>query len=142
MSMSASRIAEAGVLLLRYELLRLGVESASLASASHVVAQRKGRPVIVAVHVVESGSRKGRLCEWTLDHEIKADLAAFVDLTSEQIWLLLPYEVGELSKVQSDGMRRLSTYPDPTLDPEKTGHFVFSSDFDQYSLEKRAERIA
>jgi hypothetical protein len=40
----------------------------------------------------------------------------------------------ELSMVHSDGTRRLHTYADPTLDPEKTGHIVFSADFDKYFL--------
>ena len=57
-----------------------------------------------------------------------------MDLTSEKIWLLTPSEMEELSMVHSDGTRRLHTYADPTLDPEKTGHIVFSADFDKYFL--------
>tara|TARA_A100001037_G_scaffold275413_1_gene273897 strand:+ start:174 stop:596 length:423 start_codon:yes stop_codon:yes gene_type:complete len=140
--MAPDTIAEAGALLLRYQLLRLGVTSGALSTSSHVIARRNGRPVSIEVSVVESGSLSGRTCEWLLDSEVTGDLAAFVDLSSEQIWLLTPYEVGELSTKQPDGTRRLFTYADVTLDPEKTGHFVFSGDFDRYLLEERAERIA
>ena len=125
--------------LAQYLDLWAGSESTRLAIAQTVQAIAS---VSIEVSVVESGSLSGRTCEWLLDSEVNGDLAAFVDLSSERIWLLTPYEVGELSTKQPDGTRRLFTYADVTLDPEKTGHFVFSGDFDRYLLEERAERIA
>jgi len=128
--------------LVLYRLSRLGVDAGALRAGPHLLARRTGRPVTIQLNVVESGSRTGRTCEWLIDEVFSADLVALVDLSSERVWLMTPYEVGELSKLGEDGKRRLYTYADPTLDLEKTGHIVFSGDFERYALERQHERIA
>ncbi|MFT5392143.1 MAG: hypothetical protein ACI8PT_002340 [Gammaproteobacteria bacterium] len=129
--------------LLQYRLHRLGIDCAGFKrDGTFVMAQRRGRPLTIELNMIESGSRTGKLCDWEITNAPGGDLVAFVDLTSEKIWLLTPSEMEQLSTLQADGTRRLYTYADPTLDPEKTGHIVFSAEFDEYLLAARAHRIA
>jgi hypothetical protein len=127
-----------------FRLLREGIESTGDwdAEGPRLVAQRAGgSKVTFQIYGVDGRAAPGGICAWSLRRDPSNALVALVDVGKERIWLLRGHEVNQYSKPSRDGTRRIYTYAEPTLDPEKTGHIVFSGEFDECLIEKRLRSL-
>ena len=131
--MSADLVARFGHLLVAYQLLDFGVRTEGH-SGAWVVHGPDGTERGLQIYVVDGDSAPGGICSWGIVQDPGMDIVALVDIASERVWLLEATDVQRLSKAQADGSRLIYTYAMPTFDAEKTGHAVFTSDFDALLL--------
>ena len=148
MKKNTLQIGRAGELLVQYRLLRLGVESAPMTTDSGVdlVAfnPATGRAHTIQVKSNERpkpGGGKGKAAlDWWVPVSCPAELYAFVDLSSERVWLLTSAELAELAQQESKGRFHLYMYTDPTVDV-RTGKLARVGEFERFLLEHQAASL-
>jgi hypothetical protein len=145
---SVRQIQRCGELLLSYRLLMSGIEASPMRASDDfnmlaITADGRTKRTIylesTTPDAVELGKRG--TCNWWIPQSTQADIVALCDLSSEHVWLLSMAEVQELSKEIADGHLHLHRYVQPTFDPEKTGHIVFSYEFDKFLIDQQIERF-
>ena len=147
--MNTAQINKCGELLVQYQLMLQGVKSAPPATDSGVdlvaYSRRNARPVTVQVTANLQAKRAGgegkQSLEWWIPVEGPAQYVAFVDLSSQRIWLLSQAEVGTLAQQTSNGKHHFYMYVDPTVKPSKVGRPVFYYEFEKYLLQNRAHEV-
>ena len=106
---------------------------------------RNARPVTVQVTTnrrAKPGGGKGKQSlEWWVSEVSPAHYVAFVDLSSERIWLLSKAEVGSLAQQTSRRGHHFFMYVDPTVKPSKAGRLVYYYEFEKYLLQNRAHEV-
>jgi hypothetical protein len=75
-----------------------------------------------------------------LRDDCPSELAAFVDLWTDMVWLMTKPEVAELAQQHSSGRYHLYMWADRTVRP-RTGKRSMRDDFDSYLLETRVARL-
>jgi len=146
--MKTAQIGKCGELLVQYQLLLRGVESAQLTTDSGIdlvaYSPRSARPVTIQVKAnlrAKAGGGKGKeALDWWIPEENPAHYVALVDLSSQRVWLLSQAEISTLSQQTSSGRHHLYMYVDPTVMP-RTGRPVHSYDFEKYLLQNRSHKI-
>lgn len=149
MSLTTAQIGRCGELLVQYELLMRGVESAPMSTDAGIdlvaYAPTLGVPKTIQVKTnlkAKPGGGKGRAAlDWWLPHDSPAELIAFVDLSTQRIWLLKASEVSEIAQQSSNGRFHLYMYTDPARRPSKTGRRTEAADFDGFLFEQRVTEI-
>lgn len=147
--MKASQIGKCGELLVQYQLLLRQIESAPLTTDSGVdlvaYSPRSARPVTVQVKTnlrPKPGGGKGKeALDWWVPVDCQVHYVAFVDLSTQRIWLLAQAELGALAQQTSNGRHHLYMYVDPTIKPSKVGRPVHSYEFEKYLLQNRAHEV-
>lgn len=146
---TTQHIGAAGELLVQYQLLKLGVDSARLTTDSGidlvVYAPTIGTATTVQVKTVERSTPaggKGRMAVgWNFPHDTRAQLLAFTLLERDLVWLLTTAEAQQLAQQHtSSGRRRFYFYTDLTT-PQRTGIPLLISDLNDYLLENRASKL-
>ncbi len=147
--MKTAQIGKCGELLVQYQLLLRGVESAHLTTDSGIdlvaYSPRNARPITVQVKTnlrAKAGGGKGKeALDWWVPEDSPAHYVALVDLSSQRIWFLSQAEMSTLAQQTSNGRHHLYMYVDPTVKPSKTGRPVHSYEFEKHLLQNRAHEI-
>jgi hypothetical protein len=142
------QIGRTGELLVQYRLLRLGVESAPMTTDRGVdlVAfnPTTGRALTIQVKANERpkpGGGKGKAAlDWWVPVSCPAELYAFVDLSSERVWLMTAEELAELAQQESKGRFHLYMYTDPTVEV-RSGKLARVGEFERFLLEHQASSV-
>jgi hypothetical protein len=109
--MKTAQIGKCGELLVQFQLLMRGIESAPLTTDSGidlVAYSPKGeRPVTIQVKTnlqpKPSGGKGKDALDWWVPVDSPADYVAFVDLSTLRIWLISPEELDRLAQQTSGG---------------------------------------
>lgn len=149
MSLTTAQIGRCGELLVQYELLMRGVESAPMSTDAGIdlvaYSPTLGVPKTIQVKAnlkAKPGGGKGRAAlDWWLPHDSPAELIAFVDLSTRRIWLFKASEVSELAQQSSNGRFHFYMYTDPGRRPSKTGRRTEAPEFDCFLFGQRATEI-
>jgi hypothetical protein len=149
MPLSTAQIGRCGELLVQYELLMLGVESAALSTDAGIdlVAYSPNAAAAQTIQVKAnqkskpSGGRGKAALDWWIPEDNPAQLIALVDLSSKRIWTFLKAELAALAQQKSSGRLHLYMYTDPSHQPKKVGRLAHSHEFDKYKLENRASSL-
>ncbi|QHC61215.1 hypothetical protein [Rathayibacter sp. VKM Ac-2760] len=146
---TTQHIGAAGELLVQYQLLKLGIDSARLTTDSGidlvVHAPATGSATTVQVKSVElstpAGGRGRMALGWTFPHDTRAELLAFTYLERDLVWLLTTEEAQQLAQQHSEkGVRRLYFYTDHST-PQRAGVPLLISDLETYLLERQAPSL-
>ena len=138
-------IGRCGELLVQYKLLKLGIESAPMTTDAGVdlvvfapAAQRAVTVQVKANGAPKPGGGKGKLAlDWWISDNCPSEIAAFVDVSTDTVWLFTKKELAELAQQHSNGRYHLYMYVDSTAKSRGTKS-VQRGDFDKYLLEQRA----
>ncbi|HWB44408.1 MAG TPA: hypothetical protein VG900_03140 [Hyphomicrobiaceae bacterium] len=149
MALSTAQIGRCGELLVQYELLLLGVESAPLSTDAGVdlVAYSPKSQEAQTIQVKSnykakpSGGKGKAALDWWITEDNPAQLVALVDLSSKRLWLFLKQELAILAQQRSSGRLHIYMYTDPTHKPKKTGRLAHMYEFEKYRLEHRAHDL-
>ena len=143
--MNNQQIVRCGELLVQYKLLMLGIESSPLSTGSGIdlvaYSSRNRKAFTVQVKTNESPKPigdKGKLSlSWWIPEDCPADLLAFVDISSNSIWLFSMGEIAKYSQQQYRGRHHFYFDVDATA-KTKAGQYTHKLDFVQFVLERRA----
>ena len=147
--LNKQQIGKCGELLVQYQLLLKGIESAHLTTDSGIdlvaYSNKKKEPKTVQVKSnlkAKPGGGRGKAgLDWWVPEDNPSDLIAFVDLSSNRVWLMTQPEVAALAQQHSSGRHHLYMYVDPTAKPKKTGRLAHVYEFERYLLENRAHEF-
>jgi hypothetical protein len=141
--MNNQQIGRGGELLVQYKLLLLGIDSSPMKTESGIdlvaYSNRNKKAYTILVKTNESPKQNnGKFTlGWWIPEDCPADLIAFVDLSSNAVWLFSSGEVPRYSQERYRGRLRFSFYVDP-VGKSKGGRLSHKSDFNQFILERRA----
>ncbi len=149
MPLSTAQIGRCGELLVQYELLLRGVETAPLSTDSgvDVVAYApKARAAqtiqVKANHKPKPGGGKGKeALDWWIPENNPAQLVALVDLSSRRIWIFSQAEIANFAQQHSGGRHHIYMYTDPTHKPKRADRLAHLHEFERFRLENRAHEL-
>lgn len=134
---------------MQLRLLQRGIESAPTCTDTGIdlVAYASYRKAAKTIQVKANlqpkpgGGRGKAALGWWVPDDNPAELVAFVDLSTERIWLLTAEDVARLAQQHSGGRHHLYMYTEPATrpgDPERPSHV---HDFECHLLENRAQEL-
>ncbi len=149
MSPTKAQIGRCGELLVQYELLLLGIESAPLSTDTGIdlVAYSPGKQEARTIQVKAnqkpkpSGGKGRAALDWWVPESNPAQVVALVDLSTRSIWLLLKEELAVLAQQKSSARFHIYMYSDPEHKPRKLGRLTHSHEFGRYLLCNRANEL-
>jgi hypothetical protein len=147
--LSTAQIGKAGELLVQYRLLLLGVESAPMSTDTGVdlvaYSPRIAQAITIQVKTnlqSKRGGGKGRAAlDWWVPESVPANLVAFVDISSERVWLFRKEELPALAQQRSSGRLHLYMYTDPSAKPRLKDRLVHAREFERFVLSNRVAEI-
>jgi hypothetical protein len=146
---TTQHIGAAGELLVQYQLLKLGIDSARLTTDAGVdlvvYSPGDGRATTVQVKTVQeptAAGGRGRLAVgWTFPHELRAELLAVALLSVDEVWLFTLEEARQLAQQHTErGSRRLYWYTDQYT-PQRAGVPLKQADLNDYLLARRVSAL-
>jgi hypothetical protein len=149
MALKTAQIGRCGELLVQYFLLQRGIESAPMSTDSgidlvaYAPKAREATTIQVKTNLkAKPGGGKGKeFLDWWIEDETPAHLIAFVDLSSQRIWVLKTEELPALAQQHPKGRFHLFMCIDPTFRPRKADRLVHVYEFERYLLENRAYEL-
>jgi hypothetical protein len=119
--LTTQQIGRLGELLVQYELLRCGIDSAPMTTDAGVdlvaYSGLKGRSITLQAKTnmaPKPGGGRGALAvDWWVSEDCPAELYAFVDLSSRRIWILTKQDLASAAQQRSGGRLHLYMYTDP-----------------------------
>lgn len=147
--LSTAQIGRCGELLVQFNLLRLGVDSAPMSTDVGVdlvaYSPRRAEPISIQVKTnlksKPGGGKSKAALDWWVSIESPAQYIALVDLATERVWLISKQELAEVAQQRSSGRYHVYMYTDPAAKPRKAGRLAQAHEFDQFLLSRCAERI-
>jgi len=147
--MKTAQIGKCGEFLVQYQLLLRGIESAQLTTDSGIdlvaYSPKNEKPLTIQVKAnlqpKASGGKGKNALDWWVPENSPAQYVAFVDLSTQRIWLFSQSEVGAIAQQTSNGRHHFYMYVDPTAKPSKTGRSIHSYEFEKYLLQNRAHEV-
>lgn len=148
-TLKTAQIGRCGELLVQYFLLLRGIESAPMSTDSGIdlVAYAPKAKEATTIQVkanlkAKPGGGKGKAqLDWWIEDDSPADLAAFVDLSEQRVWVLKTDELSTLAQQHPKGRFHLCMCIDPTFRPRKTDRLAHAYEFERYLLENRAHEL-
>ena len=146
--MNTQHIGAAGELLVQYQLLKFGIDSARLTTDAgidlvvYVPGQQAARTVQIKANLgpKPAGGRGPLSRNWYFPHECPAELLALVALDSDKVWLFTLKEAQNLAQQHSErGVRQLYWRLDDTL--AGTGSPRHEGQMDSFLLGNRATQL-
>jgi len=121
-AITKAQIGRCGELLVQYELLLRGVESAPLCTdvgVDLVVYSPKAHEAqtiqIKSNHRPKPSGGKGKLAlDWWIEEDNPAQLVALVDLSLKRLWVFKKEEIAMLAQQRSGGRCHIYMHTDPT----------------------------
>jgi hypothetical protein len=149
MPLSTAQIGRSGELLVQYRLLLLGVDSAPMSTDAGIdlVAYSPRLREAVTIQVKANlkpkpGGGKGKAgLDWWVPEGSPADFVAFVDLSSQRIWVMKLSELPMFAQQHANGRYHFFISVDPTYKPRKTDRIVHAYEFERFLIENRAHAI-
>ena len=149
MKLSTAQIGRCGELMVQYQLLLRGVESAPMSTDTGIdlvaYSPELGEPLTIQVKTnlkAKPGGGKGKAAlDWWIPHASPAQLIALVDLSSPRIWLFMTSEIPDVAQQKSKSKFHIYMYTDPTAKPKKAGRIVHVHEFARYLVENRAHEL-
>lgn len=146
--MSTQRIGRCGELLVQYQLLRRGIESAPMTTDAGIdlvaFSPKQERAITIQVKTCEapkpSGGRGKRALDWWISDRCPAEIAAFVDLSTDSVWVFKMSELETLAQQHSGGRHHFYMFVDSNASPSVT-KAAKMEDFEAYRLERRAAEL-
>ena len=119
--LSTQQIGRLGELLVQFELLRCGIESAPMTTDAGVdlvaYSEIKGRSFTVQVKTVlrpkPGGGKGSQAIDWWVSEDCPAELYAFADISTRRAWLLTKQELTSAAQQRSSGRLHLYMYTNP-----------------------------
>jgi len=143
--MNNQQISRCGELLLQYKLLLLGIETSLMKTGSGIdlvaYSSRNRKAYTIQVKTNEKpmpSGENGRLkLAWWVPEDCPADLVAFVDLSSNRVWLFSTGEIPRYAQKKYRGRHNFYFDVDPAVDLQsgQPSHMV---QFEDFTVEKRA----
>lgn len=150
-SINSLQIGKLGELLVQYELLLHGIESAPLTTDAGIdlvaYSPKNKKPVTIQVKTnlqPKPGGGKGPdAIDWTVPDDSPAEMFAFVDVSQRQVWFLTKEELHKTAQQHSKkGKYHFYMYvADPSRLKGKIGTASHISKFNHYLLETRLKEI-
>jgi hypothetical protein len=139
--MKTAQIGAAGVLLIQYHLMRIGIDSAPMTTDDGIdlVAYAPGEQKAITIQVKtclqpKPGGGKGRLAlDWWLRSESPAQLVGLADLSSNSAWLFEHSDFAEAAQQKPEGRLHFYIYTDKDYRPKRDRCHV--RDFDAHRVE-------
>ena len=149
MKLTTQQIGKCGELLVQYQLLLNGIESAPMTTDTGVdlvAFSRKGNKAItIQVKTNQKpkpGGGKGRpSIDWWITKDSKAEYFAFVELANRQIWFVKNEEMESLAQQKPEGRYHFFMVIDPSATDRKDKKKFRLFEFEQYKLENRLHEI-
>jgi len=149
MSLATAQIGKCGELLVQYQLLRRGIESAPMSTDTGIdlVTYSPNAPHPITIQVKANlqskpGGGKGKLAlDWWVPSNSPAQYVALVDLSSESIWFMSPAELRVHAQQQPTGRLHIYMYTDASVRPRKSDRLVRLHEFEQFKLANRVSAI-
>ena len=144
MKKSTQHIGAAGELLVQYELLKFGIDSAAMTTDSGIdlvaYSPKSSRALTVQVKTRETPTRsggKGKMAlSWDLRDTSPAELVAVTDLSTDSVWVFTHAEFERYAQQHSpNGVLKLYMYVDETVDTRK--EMALLSQFEPFRLANR-----
>lgn len=147
--MKTAQIGKCGELLVQYQLLMKGVESAHLTTDSGIdlvaYSPKNNRPITIQVKTnlkpKAAGGKGKQSLDWWVPIDSPAQYAALVDLSTQSIWLMEMAEMAALAQQTSRGRFHLYMYTDLSVKPTKTNRPIQRHEFAKFSLDSRLSEI-
>lgn len=119
--LTTQQIGRLGELLVQYELLRNGIESAPMTTDAGVdlvaYSEIQGRSFTIQVKAnlaPKPGVGKGApAIDWWVSEDCPAELYAFVDVSTRRVWLFTKDELAKTAQQRSTGRFHLYMYTNP-----------------------------
>lgn len=119
--LTTQQIGKMGELLVQYELLSHGIDSAPMTTDAGIdlvaYSSARGRSLTIQVKtnlVPKAGGGKGApAIDWWVAEECPAELYAFVDLSTRRIWILTSLELKSSAQQRSSGRLHFFMYTKP-----------------------------
>jgi len=149
MRLTTAQIGRAGELLVQAQLLLHGIESAPLTTDTGIdlVAYSPRRSDAVTIQVKANlrpkpgGGRGKPALDWWVPDDSPAEILAFVDLSTNRVWLVTREEIGELAQQHASGRYHFVMATDPSAAERRDGKAVHDYAFQRYLLENRVGRV-
>lgn len=144
-------IGAGGELLVQYQLLKLGIDSARLTTDAGidlvVYAPGAREATTVQVKAVDratpAGGGNGKMAiGWNFQDDTPAQVLAFVLLERDLVWLFTRAQARATAQQHTDkGVRRLYWYTDLSIRKRPDGSPLIETDLNQYLLDQQAPRL-
>ncbi len=149
MPLKPSQIGRCGEILVQYQLLLRGIESAPMTTDSGVdlvaYSPESARPVTIQVKTnlkAKPAGGKGRpTFGWWVAEGTPAQFVALVELSAQKVWLFTIAEIASLSQQHSGGRYQLYMHVDASRKIRKPGQLVHLDDFDRFLLANRVDEM-
>ncbi len=142
MKLSTQQIGKCGELLVQYQLLLYGVESAPMTTDSGIdlvaYSNMSGRAITIQVKTnlkPKPGGGKGKpSIDWWVPENSFADVFAFVELENQNIWIVEKKDIPVLAQQHSSKKYHLYMVYDPSAKERKDGKIKKVYEFEKYRL--------
>lgn len=144
--MKTAQIGASGVLLIQYQLLKRGIESAPMTTDDGidlvVYSPARSEALTVQVKTVlkrkPSGGRGSPTLDWWLRANSPAQLVGLVNLEDDSVWLLTHEQFERRAQQKPEGRLHLYFY---TEEGQKCRPLCHRRDFVEFCLEAQFERL-
>ena len=119
--LTTQQIGRLGELLVQYELLRHGIDSAPMTTDTGIdlVAYSPDKKASFTIQVKANlapkpgGGKGSAAVDWWVDEDCPAEWIAFADISTRRVWLLTREELDSAAQQRSNGRLHLYMYTDP-----------------------------
>jgi hypothetical protein len=142
-SLATAQIGASGVLLIQYQLLKHGIESALMTTDAGidlvVYSPHSKRAITVQVKTClrpKPAGGKGKMTlDWYLPEDTPAELIGVVNLEKDEVWLFTRDEFVRKAQQHNGGRAHLYFYVDPEYTPSDPESHVRR--FEEFRIERR-----
>ena len=135
--LTTQQIGRLGELLVQYELLRHGIDSAPMTTDTGIdlVAYSPDKKASFTIQVKANlepkpgGGKGSAAIDWWVDEDCPAEWLFFVDISTRRLWVFTREELASAAQQRSNGQLHLYMYTDPdsgTRAYQRNGAFHFS----------------
>ncbi len=143
-NLTTAQIGKCGELMVQFDLLLSGVESAPLTTDSGIdlVAYSSTNKLPITIQVksnlkAKPGGGKGQLAlDWWIPEECPAKLVCLVDLATKSVWAFSMHEIRNISQQNSNGRFHLYMYQEP-IEKKSDKHIIYCHQFENFLLKNR-----
>jgi hypothetical protein len=145
---STQKIGRLGELLVQFELLQHGIDSAPMTTDSGVdlvaYSELRGRPYTIQVKTClkpkPAGGKGAAAIDWRIEETCPAELLALTEISTHRVWLFTKKDLVRKAQQSCKGILHIYMYTDPSAGSRGYGH---SGDqlFSEFLLENRIGAI-
>ena len=150
MSPSSAQIGRCGELLVQYQLLLRGIETAPLSTdagidlVAYSSKAKRAQTIQVKANLKPKpgGGAGSAMLDWWIPDINPAELVALVDLSEQaRVWIFTRPEIEEFSQQHSKRGFHIYMYTDPTHKAKSSERRMYMHEFDEFLLENRVQAL-